>query len=70
MHPCVPAEWKIFSAVRRYRDTMFEISYSNPDGVQKGVKSITVDGKAISGNTIGKEFLDGKTHKVAVVMGA
>ena len=68
--PCVPAEWKIFSAVRRYRDTMFEISYSNPDGVQKGVKSITVDGKAISGNTIGKEFLDGKTHKVAVVMGA
>ena len=47
---------------------IFTILLLNPDHVYKGVKSITVDGKAIEGNIL-PVFGDGKTHTVEVVMG-
>jgi cellobiose phosphorylase len=69
--PCVSSEWKKFSVVRIFRNTVFNISFSNPGGVQKGVKSIKVDGKAIDGNTIPLSCAKGGNAqvKVEVVMG-
>jgi len=40
----------------------------NPDGVSRGVRSVTVDGKPLEGNVL-PIFGDGKVHKVAVIMG-
>ncbi len=64
--PCVPQSMKQFSVRRAFRGATFDIEVRNPAGVQKGVKQITVDGKAVSGNVV--PFAPG-THKVEVVMG-
>ena len=66
--PKISKDWKEFSAKRIFRGATYEIVVKNPNGVESGVKSITVDGTVISGNTI-KPHSDGKTHKVEVVMG-
>ncbi|MDD5327020.1 MAG: N,N'-diacetylchitobiose phosphorylase [Phycisphaerae bacterium] len=50
--PCIPASWKKFSAIRRFRNKTLNITVINPKGVQKGVKKITLNGKAIKGDLI------------------
>lgn len=67
--PCVTPEWKSFSAVRTFRGTKFDISYDNSAGVEKGVKSLTVNEKTMDGNVIPLSFCSGGTVSVKVVMG-
>ncbi|NQT21844.1 MAG: hypothetical protein HQ579_00215 [Candidatus Omnitrophica bacterium] len=50
--PCIPRSWKKCSVTRLFRGTFYHINIVNPDGVQKGVKEIRVDGKRIDGNLI------------------
>lgn len=66
--PCVPKAWKKFSVKRVFRGAIYEIEVANPEGVSKGVKSFTVDGKKIEGNKA-PVFRDKKVHKVKVVLG-
>ncbi|MDR0324032.1 MAG: hypothetical protein LBI12_06275, partial [Treponema sp.] len=66
--PKISKEWKEFSAKRNFRGATYEIFIKNPNGVEYGVKSITVDGIEIQGNLISPHS-DGKTHKVEVVLG-
>ena len=42
--PCIPADWKEFTVVRKWRGSIYTIHVSNPDGVEKGVRSMTADG--------------------------
>jgi cellobiose phosphorylase len=67
--PCVSSEWKKFSAMRTFRNTAFNINFSNPNGVQKGVKSIKVNGNEIEGNLIPLSYANGGTVNVEVLMG-
>jgi cellobiose phosphorylase len=67
--PCVDPSWTEFSALRHFRGAIYRIHFSNPDRVERGVKSILVDGKEIQGNLL-PVFADGKTHVVEVLMGA
>ena len=46
--PCIPADWKEFSVVRKWRGAEYYIHVTNPNGVEKGVVRITLDGKAVS----------------------
>jgi Cellobiose phosphorylase len=66
VNPCVPSEWKEFSVNRKFRGGDYAIHVTNPSGVCKGVKSITLDGTPITGNLI--PATEGK-HTVEVVMG-
>jgi cellobiose phosphorylase len=66
--PCVPKRWKSFRVKRVFRSDTYDIEVSNPKGVNKGVKSMVVDGLKVEGNTV-PVFGDGKTHNVKVVMG-
>jgi cellobiose phosphorylase len=63
--PCLDSEIKEYSVKRILRGTEYDITVKNPNGNQKGVKSITVDGVAIEGNVI--KATPGK-HVVEVVM--
>ncbi len=45
--PCIPADWKEFSVVRRWRGAEYRIHVVNPEGVEKGVKEILADGAAV-----------------------
>ena len=66
INPCIPADWKQFSVKRLFRGGEYQINITNPQGVCKGVASITVDGQPISGNIV--MYQPGK-HVVEVVMG-
>ena len=50
--PCIPARWKKFTVKRKFRNREFRITVKNGKGVQKGVKSMLVNGEAIDGNLI------------------
>lgn len=66
--PSIPSEWDGFSITRKFRGSVYDITIKNPNHICKGVKSVTVDGKAIEGNVL-PVFTDGATHKVEVIMG-
>ena len=67
MDPCIPADWKGFHVSRIFRGATFEIEVKNT-GVMKGIKSITVNGKAVAGNIIPMQP-KGSVNNVEVVMG-
>jgi N,N'-diacetylchitobiose phosphorylase len=48
--PCIPGNWQGFEVRRQWRDATYNITVKNPKGVQKGVKSIQLNGKPISGS--------------------
>jgi len=66
--PCIAETWKRAAMTRRFRGDTYEVHIRNPGRVQKGVKSLTVDGKTVKGNVV-KYVGDGGTHRVDVVMG-
>ncbi len=66
--PCVPKDFGDFELTRKFREGTYNIKVQNPDRVEKGIKSITVDGKAIDGCVI--PYVKGKeTYDVVVTMG-
>jgi cellobiose phosphorylase len=65
--PCIPPDWPGFAVTRRFRGAEYRIRVSNPDGVSKGVRRITVDGKPVDGNLV-PVFADGGVHVVDVVL--
>lgn len=67
--PCVPKDWKNFRITRKFRGTTFNISVENPNGVSKGIKSITVDGETIKGNRIPLSLAKAEQAEVKVVLG-
>ena len=42
--PCIPGDWKEFSVIRRWRNATYIIHVTNPEGAEKGVRSIVADG--------------------------
>lgn len=67
--PAIPASWKSFKAKRKFRNATYYIEVQNPNGANKGVKELTVDGKKLNGNIV-PAFSDGKEHRVTVVLGS
>ncbi|MCX4340569.1 MAG: glycosyl transferase [Lachnospiraceae bacterium] len=66
--PCVPKDFGDFTLTRKFREGTYNIKVVNPDNVEKGVKSITVDGKAVDGCVVPYE--KGKTsYDVIVTLG-
>lgn len=66
--PCIPPHWKQCSIRRPFRGAIYEIYISNPEGVESGVKHISVDGIPLEGNVI-SPHRDGKVHRVEVILG-
>lgn len=66
--PCIPKEFSGFTVKRKYCDATYVIEVDNTAGVQKGVRSMTLDGKPVEGNIL-PILKDGKEHSVHVCMG-
>ncbi|MCD7835619.1 MAG: glycosyl transferase, partial [Lachnospiraceae bacterium] len=68
VNPCVPENFGDFSVVRKFREGIYNIQVNNPNGVEKGVISMTVDGKEAEGHIIPYE--KGKSeYNVVITMG-
>lgn len=65
--PCIPADWPGFKVNRRWRGALYLITVENPQGVERGVKSITLNGKPLSGEIPAQPR--GTVNEVVVVMG-
>ena len=65
--PSIPHQWDGMKATRQFRGATYDITVKNPNHVCKGVKSMTVDGKAVDGNVI--PVMGGGKHTVEVVLG-
>jgi len=66
IEPCIPLAWKECTLKRRFRGDVYQVKIMNK-GIGGGVKSVTVDGKTLTGNRFGI-FGDGKIHEVIVEM--
>jgi cellobiose phosphorylase len=68
LDPCIPHHWTGFKATRRFRGKMLAIAVKNPQGICRGVKSLTLNGEDLPGNLIPAERL-GEKNVVEVLMG-
>lgn len=50
--PCIPKNWKSYKMKRVFRGVIYDIEVFNPDGVNKGVRKIEVNGRPIKGSLI------------------
>ena len=66
--PCVPHGFGDFEVVRKFRGATYNISVKNPDNIEKGVKSMKVNGKEVSGCIVPIEE-GAKEYNVEVLMG-
>ncbi len=66
--PCIPHDFGDFEITRKFRGATYNISVKNPDNIEKGVRSMTVNGNEISGCIVPIE--EGvKEYNVEVIMG-
>lgn len=69
INPCVPKDFGDFTITRTYRKVEYHIQVKNPDGVEKGIRELIVDGRNLGAETVipyeeTKEKVD-----VTVIMG-
>ncbi|MBY6238029.1 GH36-type glycosyl hydrolase domain-containing protein [Vibrio harveyi] len=66
--PCIPMNWPGFEVTRQWLGATYNIKVVNPDSVSKGVKSITVNGEAVSGASVPVQA-QGSVNEVIVTLG-
>ena len=66
--PCIPSSLRRFTITRRYRGAVYEITVENPEGVEKGVCSVILEGRRVEGNVLPVQPA-GKRVSVLVRMG-
>lgn len=65
INPCVPKGFGDFTLTRKFREGTYNIKVVNPDNVEKGIKSLTVDGKSVEGCIV--PYVAGKTEYDIIV---
>jgi cellobiose phosphorylase len=66
--PCIPRNWPGFKADYRFGNTHYKISVENPNGVNRGIRSTSLNGNLLPDNLI-PLVDDGQAHTVQVVIG-
>lgn len=67
--PCIPKAWSGYTICYRYGQAVYEIRVENPEGINRGVRSLTLDGAFVPDNVI-PLVDDGVTHQVILTLGA
>ena len=60
--PVIPAKWKGFTVTRRFRGNTYLIEVKNPNGKQRGVKKLLVDGREARRQPAADLFRTRRTH--------
>lgn len=68
VEPCLPSNWKECTVTRQFRGATYTIHICNPQGAQKGVSQVTVDGQPQKG-TLLPLAPAGSRVQVEVIMG-
>jgi len=68
VNPVIPATWPGFSLTYRHGETVYAIQVENPDGFERGVAWVEMDGQVVAGGVIALERSLVK-HQIRVRMG-
>jgi cellobiose phosphorylase len=66
--PCIPRNWSEYEADLRTTNAEFHIVVKNPDGVNRGVRSVEVDGKTAAYGIVPMNQMTGR-HDIKVILG-
>jgi cellobiose phosphorylase len=66
--PVIPARWKGFTVTRRFRGNTYVIEVKNPQGKQRGVKKLLVNGREIAGDILPVRSPHSKPIRVEAVL--
>lgn len=67
INPCIPKHWPGFELTYRSSTVVYHIYVDNPNGVNRGVVQVSVDGKVLPDNNIPLS-VDGQKHVVVHVL--
>jgi cellobiose phosphorylase len=65
--PSIPRDWPEIEIEKTFRGRRLHIRVENPNGRESGCASMTVNGKAVAGNTIPEEMLSEETEILLVM---
>ena len=65
--PCIPGEWREFEITRIWRGATYNIRVQNPNGVQKGIKELILNGTVVEGAI--KPQKAGTHNTIVAIMG-
>jgi cyclic beta-1,2-glucan synthetase len=66
--PCIPGDWPGFELTYRHRSSTYEIRVVNPGSVERGVRSLALDGTLQAAPSFPLAD-DGSVHEVRIVLG-
>jgi cyclic beta-1,2-glucan synthetase len=66
VEPCIPASWTEFTIEYRYGSATYVITVKNPDGVERGVVELTLNGRELDTGIPLRD--DGQRHEVTASM--
>jgi cyclic beta-1,2-glucan synthetase len=66
--PCIPGDWDHYALTYRYGKTRYIIHVSNPQGVNRGVIQVMLDGQSVPNGHI-PLLEDGGSHEVQIELG-
>jgi cyclic beta-1,2-glucan synthetase len=69
INPCIHQDWPGFKVDYRFGTANYKISVENPDGVNRGIRQVLLDGNPLPSSQIPLDD-DGQHHTVQVLMGA
>ncbi|MDQ4078141.1 MAG: glycosyl transferase family 36, partial [Chloroflexota bacterium] len=69
VEPSIPKAWPGYELTYQYGESIYQIRVENPEGLNRGVKRVELDGEVVVEGAI-PLVNDGRRHKVVVVMGA
>jgi cyclic beta-1,2-glucan synthetase len=67
LEPCIPSSWSKYEITYRHGSTIYHITVENPQGLESGVQTVTMDGKTQGGGVIELKD-DGQQHEIRVTL--
>lgn len=68
VNPSIPSDWKKYTVKKLFRGKTLDMTFNNPDGVESGVREITLNGKKLDGHYIKASMLKDK-NDITVTLG-
>ena len=65
--PCIPSDWNGFEVIRKWRGATYNIKVKNPGRVEKGIKTIILNGNKLNGVIPIQKA--GTLNEVEIIMG-
>jgi cyclic beta-1,2-glucan synthetase len=68
IEPCIPKTWPSFTIRYRHRSATYHIRIENPQGSERGVSEVHIDGQRQDGPDVVLHD-DGQSHQVRIILG-